>query len=749
MTRPERLPSPHTFRVPSRRWLAAASSGVRLGITLAAGLFGAAVGLGLGACGGPDPVSPFYDGGLDGGLGGGGQGGGLDSGPGTDPTLGGPCTKDDQCDDGFDCTLDACDQQLLRCRFSPDDSKCQNDGYCDGVEICDNKQGCILGEPVTCSDGDPCKINTCDEASDQCLTEPRDVDQDGDPDIHCGGGDCDDLNPAVSSLLPEVCGNGVDDDCDMEFDELQCAAPTNDTCLDPLDVLTPGTYAMNSAAAALHYSSSCGVATVIARDVVAAVTVPAGQPVDVQLTARAPLTDLALALMGQCSDPASELHCNNGFAHPVDGRVSKVRARSIGDPSAALVLPAYIYTDGGTDLTLRYELLPATVKPANETCGTADILTPSSPTLASVVDAVDDVAMGCGALTGELLYQFDLATTQDVDIYASSVDGDGLPVLSLRDASCSMPADEITCASADSAHIFRHSVPAGSYYVAVAGTAPTDVLVTLELSAPTPPPADEDCDMAPAISANQRTDVLLNNHQDDVNTGCLTGGVDAAYTLDLQQPSDVLVVGAYSQGDVAAVEIALPPCVDPSDELACATATLSPARAQYRNLAAGSYRVVAESLAGQPMELTPLVRAAVPATFVPFANNCSDALAVPATGGFFIGNTSNAQPDFEAGCDQGGQPTNGASDQILELVLTQTKRVVLDMQGSGYSTMLSVREGNSDCPGNEVLGACAVGYYPERSFLDLELAAGTYYILVDGFASQLGPWFLDIFVVDP
>src|SRR5262245_35887728 len=59
-----------------------------------------------------------------------------------DPTLGGPCLDDGQCDDGIDCTTDRCDQKIQRCRFSPDDTKCQDDIFCDGLEECEPGLGC-------------------------------------------------------------------------------------------------------------------------------------------------------------------------------------------------------------------------------------------------------------------------------------------------------------------------------------------------------------------------------------------------------------------------------------------------------------------------------------------------------------------------------------------------------------------------------------------------------------------------------
>jgi hypothetical protein len=48
-----------------------------------------------------------------------------------------------------------------------------------------------------------------------------------------------------------------------------------------------------------------------------------------------------------------------------------------------------------------------------------------------------------------------------------------------------------------------------------------------------------------------------------------------------------------------------------------------------------------------------------------------------------------------------------------------------------------------------VEGGCAAGYGAARSFLDLELDAGTYFIQVDGYAGAHGPWFLDVHVVAP
>jgi bacillopeptidase F (M6 metalloprotease family) len=69
-----------------------------------------------------------------------------------------------------------------------------------------------------------------------------DSDEDGYPADYCGGGDCDDLNPAVNPDATENCSNLIDDDCDEAID---CADP--DCSLD---------YACSSNAEAATYGSN-------------------------------------------------------------------------------------------------------------------------------------------------------------------------------------------------------------------------------------------------------------------------------------------------------------------------------------------------------------------------------------------------------------------------------------------------------------------------------------------------------------
>jgi hypothetical protein len=153
---------------------------------------------------------------------------------------------------------------------------------------------------------------------------------------------------------------------------------------------------------------------------------------------------------------------------------------------------------------------------------------------------------------------------------------------------------------------------------------------------------------------------------------------------------------------------------------------------------------VIESARGNPVGLSLFERPVLASVHVPFADDCAGLVTIPELGGRFSGNTSNAFPDFSAGCDVGGQDEGGAPDQILKLHLTSARRVIFDMQGSGYETMLSVRGGET-CPGTELPRACATGLRPGRSYLDLDLEPGDYFVQVDGYDGDSGAWKLNVF----
>ena len=581
-----------------------------------------------------------------------------------DGTLGGPCLEDGQCDDGVDCTFDSCNADLHRCQFVADDSRCQDGVFCNGVEICDPVIGCKQGAVKDCNDGRTCTIDSCVEATQGCDHALRDADGDGVPDGHCmPAGDCDDTDPTVHTGHVEVCGNHKDDDCDGTIDEADCQKPSHDTCLDPLTIDHAGNYELDTTAAAFDYPGTCApMDPATHRDVVAALVVT-GDPQDVDIVAEAPRGLVAVGADAECGKLATEIGCASGVGGPSNNRIARLRLRSL-KPGT---FPLYVWLDHDDRVVLHVTYGPPTPPPANETCALAQPLTSGTPVIASLTGTTRDLASHCRFESGDLVYSIAIDDTSDVAAYATSTDGYGVPVVSLRRASCSSETDEITCSSGPQAKAFARALPKGIYDIAVSASAPTDVKLEVDVSPPTVAPADETCAGAPLLVPNRTLGVTLQGHTDDIEAKCgAHGSIDAAYALDLSERSDVLVVQRIAEGDTGNVSVLGESC-DVASTLVCASSATSPIRATLRGLAAGHYRVLTESARGNDVELTAFVRAAVPPTLVPFSDSCAAPATIAEGGGFYQGNTANAAANFSAGCDVTGGGEFGAPDQILAL----------------------------------------------------------------------------------
>ncbi len=147
--------------------------------------------------------------------------------------------------------------------------------------------------------------------------------------------------------------------------------------------------------------------------------------------------------------------------------------------------------------------------------------------------------------------------------------------------------------------------------------------------------------------------------------------------------------------------------------------------------------------------LDALVRPTVAPTILPPGGaTCTDTVDASA-GGFFTGDTSKSTATYTSPCDEPTAPSGGEGHaKVLALDLAQALRVVLDLEGSAYTTILDVRQG-PECPGTPVTDACYVGFGAQKSFLDLELPAGQYFVLVSGFGGDAGAWNLDVRVLPP
>jgi len=657
------------------------------------------------------------------------------------PFLGGPCVDDAQCNDGIACTYDSCDQALGRCLNVPDDSQCQDGIYCDGMELCVPGHGCEPGAVVSCDNGNDCQIATCVEATKSCTYTERDVDEDGDPDAHCvPGHDCDDLNPDVSSLHAEVCANGIDDNCNGLIDEHPCVLPQGTTCAGAVAVTAPGTFPVSTVGANDTFATSCSVTNPTAgQNVVVAITVPGTTNVDLQAWATSVGSEVAVALDGACGDAATELGCGSG--------AGATSVRALARNVAPGTYFAVVTTQYPSSVELDIELLAPSTPPTNVDCGSATPLVPGTATPVSIVNPPTDLASACPSSDGELTYSFTLTQPQDVLIYASTIDGSGAAVVGLRAPPCTGSTDELECGVAGAGPLYERSLPPGTYVVTVGATSSIDATLDVQLAPPTTAPPDQTCASPPVITADQSLDYDLSDHENAIKDGCFPSGPDAAFDLTLPSSSDVLLIDRFPQTEIGGVSLDGPAC-DMTTSLGCDSEG-TPARIGRRNVPAGDYRVVVADQLGLQGTVEALVRPTVAPTILApgAAETCAQAVDA-SNGGFFTGNTSTSVPDYGAGCDAPNQPPGGAPDQVLTLNLAADQRVVLDMEGSQYTTLLDVFQGPA-CPGTPVTNGCFVGFDAQRSFLDLELTAGQYWLVVTGYSGQKGAWDLDVRVLPP
>ena len=114
------------------------------------------------------------------------------------------------CSDGIDCTGDGCVEATQECVHNPRDSVCEDENFCNGVETCDEIQGCLPGANPCPDDGLFCNgTEGCDEWNDEC-THTRSPCVTGQGQT-CGAGtqSCDEINDQCVSSSDECPDDGL------------------------------------------------------------------------------------------------------------------------------------------------------------------------------------------------------------------------------------------------------------------------------------------------------------------------------------------------------------------------------------------------------------------------------------------------------------------------------------------------------------------------------------------------------------
>ena len=508
-----------------------------------------------------------------------------------------------------------CDQTVGRCRFTPDDSKCQDGVYCNGVERCDNQHGCVARRPrrrATTATRAPSTRAT--RPTQTCKHAPRDADGDGDPDVHCGGHDCDDNDPTVSSHdargLRQRQGRQLQRPDRRDAVRLAAARHLRST---RSMISAPGTYADDARSARrFDYPTRCGLGSMPGRGATWSRrrARPPGPPVDVEVTAtttgsrqRSP-SPVSAAIL-RPSSPAAPT-----FPSAQRRRASReARARALGSASEPTAYPVYVAPRRARRVTLDVAILARRAagrrtRPAAPPRRSR----PASRRTVEILDAAQNLGSACATPLGELVYSFTLAAAADVDVYASSVDGDGAADdLAARRRAARSPADEITCA---------YSRPGRTS----SGTRSRPALLRRRLGHARRPtierrpsssrrrPRRRPTSPAPARRCSRRTRPSPSRSRATRTTSSSAASPAPSTprtSSTSPRPPTCSSSSASRQGDTGAVGLGDAGVRRGDARSSARRAATSPVRASKRNVPAGDYRVVAESAAGERRRSSP------------------------------------------------------------------------------------------------------------------------------------------------
>jgi hypothetical protein len=640
------------------------------------------------------------------------------------------CTSDSDCDDGVDCTRDVCLSQGY-CSSTTDYTRCSDDVFCNGIEVCDAFKGCVPGVVPTCDDMDPCTIDSCSDEQKSCIHGPRDFDHDGEADVHCAGGtDCDDFDETRGSLRAEICGDAIDNDCDGEIDELDCGQPAHDTCSDALEVTPGGTFEVSLLGAVADYTTTCNM-TADGRpdpnrqpgpDVV--FTFELTEPRDVKLVGRGILNNgddetTTLTLQSKCGVLSSEVKCATSF--PADLRVRALPAGryyvvASSQPAAA-------------SLWLSLETSPPTAAPTNALCEDAIDVSKGGRFEGDFVDVGDETMSVCGTpKQPDVYYKFTLDKESDVEISAVS-DESGMLTIGVRDT-CDGASMVRGCRSAEPALTRLHQLQPGSYVIVLEGPSSRELSYALEVAIldPTPIPQGDNCQSPIPLTVGTPVLTSIGDKQAEVRSSCESSGPDVVFSLHLDTVRDVLI---NADAENAAVFAALQKtCGDVGTERGCSKSM--PLELRVHSVEPGDYFVVVDSPEAQSVTVEVMTFDPTPTTPVTGNDTCANAFEIFGSGGIYTGDTRTLLADYSDACG-----INVASnDAVFKLQLNDRRHVTATLEAGFDAVLHRIRDMRTTpdvCMGvpSEVCNDKTVG--GTSALIDDIPSSGVYYYVVDGF----------------
>jgi hypothetical protein len=640
----------------------------------------------------------------------------------------------------------------------PDTSQCDDGIYCNGQETCDLRRGCVRGAPLACDDVDPCTTDRCDETARACQHNPRDFDRDGDPDIGCrdtqcpdGGApddparcwvglDCDDRDPRVNGTLPEICGDGVDNNCNGQVDTAEtggCSRPPHDRCDDALDVSAGGRFTVGMAGTTGDYTFRCG-GGMLGRDAVLRLNLASPRDVTVTAQSRTGFGLVYLMIQNRCGSTAAADTRDCVLSFP-----SVWRTHSLPAGEYFILVGTSAGTTGtAADVLVDVQLSDPVAPATNDTCASPIEIPAAGGTFrGDTIGLTDDVSTRCGGTTADVVYRLTLAEPRDVIARAAAGATDSVTV-SLLDQ-CVRAPTTLRCDTGATPSFIARSLPAGTYFLAVEGRNLPAFALTVETAAPSSPPPGDTCASPIELTAATAARGSLAAFESDLPVSCNSGTArDVVYAFTLAERLDVTVTarGGTSDYFYVALETA---CGERTSERGCRGG--APSRLTLRGLDPGRYFVVVRTARPVDYEVLLETRPALAPVAVTANETCATAQVIPAGGGLYSGDTTAMAHDYPFPCATGSM----AGDAVFRYHAERAGRVFASMEGSSFDTILWVTRADA-CPGSAVTGQATVCNDDGpgiglSSSLDLNLAAGDYYFHVSGlYTTARGAYFLAV-----
>lgn len=417
------------------------------------------------------------------------------------------------------------------------------------------------------------------------------------------------------------------------------------------------------------------------KDVVYAFTLtqPRDVTVSVTPTGASPTFEPVVSVRTACGDATRT--AEKGCVSPLSP--TQARLTLVNQPAGTYV----VWVDGARDTSGAFQLevttAPPTPPPANDSCAApqalafvAGVASASGSTLQAANDnSAFDVSPTCSASAKQsgrdVVYAMTLAAPQDVTLTVAPAAGSTLnPALYVRRSTCTSQilGDELVCLQkVGPATATLTALPAGTYWIWVDGAGGTSGAFTLTatLAPPTPPPANDGCAGAQALSFTGDTATVTgttfgatnSNAPTDNAPACGTDflprryGRDLVYTYTLTGAQDVEIRVTPTAGSpyVPAVYVRAPgQCTSfgAGSELACMAQTQSAeVRLYLPNQPAGTYPLFVDSNDYDTGGYTLTVRK-LPATLPPSNDTCAAPGVVLQGATGVMGNTTGARDDY-------------------------------------------------------------------------------------------------------